>query len=139
MTRTPRVSARARAWAAVTRRLSVTADKERMMHTHNGRGSRGKSPAKRRPLPEQTAESFALALKWREEWRASKSGAPARTADIALAAAPGSGADQNRHRAQFAQAITRLEFGRSYWDERLQRASQKSGTGSREPVRNGSG
>ena len=109
------------------------------MHTHIGRGSRGKSPAKRRPLPEQTAESFALALKWREEWRASKSAAPAQAADTRIVAAPKSGADQNRHRAQFAQAITRLEFGRSYWDERLQRASRKSGTGSREPVRNGGG
>src|SRR3984957_15178446 len=99
MTRTPRVSARARAWAAVTRRLSVTADKERMMHTHIGRGSRGKSPAKRRPLPEQTAGSFALALKWREEWRASKSAAPAQAADTRIVAAPKYGADQNRHNA----------------------------------------
>jgi hypothetical protein len=90
------------------------------MHPHHGHGSRGNSPAKRRLLPEQNAARHELALKWREEWRAGKSAASLQPADAQAAPALKSGEDQRQHRAKFAQAIARLEFGRGYWDERLQ-------------------
>jgi hypothetical protein len=109
------------------------------MHPNNGRGSRGNSPAKRRLPPEQTAASFELALKWRDEWRAGKSAASLQTADTKVDTAPKPGVDQSKHRAQFAQAIARIEFGRNYWDERLQRGTKKPVAGSPKPVRNGGG
>jgi hypothetical protein len=100
------------------------------MHPHHGRGSRGNSPAKRRLLPEQNAASHELALKWREEWRAGKSAASRQPADMPAAATPKPGGDARQHRAKFAQAIARLEFGRGYWDERLQRGFSKPRHGS---------
>jgi hypothetical protein len=102
------------------RQPSVYADEGRkIMHTRTGRGSRGNSPANRRSSPEQTAASHKLALQWRDEWRAGKSAATARPADTKGSPAPVNSPD--RQRAQFAEAITRLEFGRNYWDQRLQR------------------
>jgi hypothetical protein len=105
------------------------------MHPHHGRGSRGNSPAKRRLLPEQTAASHELALKWRDEWRAGKSAASLLSADTPAAPAPKASLDQRQHRAKFAQAIARLEFGRGYWDERLQRAAQNPAVAALKPVR----
>jgi hypothetical protein len=93
------------------------------MHTSNGRGSRGNAPAKRRPSPEQTAVLHELALKWRNEWRAGKLAASLPEVEPKGDPAPVNG--QARHRAQFAQAIARLEFGRNYWDGRLQREVNK--------------
>jgi hypothetical protein len=109
------------------------------MHTRNGLGSRGNSPAKRQLLPEQTAASLELALKWRDEWRASKSAACSQAAEIKVDAAPQHGGDQSKRRAQFAQAIARLEFGRSYWDERLQRGGKSLKTSSSKRIGKGGG
>lgn len=119
------------------------------MHTSNGRGSRGNSPAKRRSSPEQTAALHELALKWRGEWRAGKSAVS--VAEVEAKGDPPPVDGQAKHRAQFAQAIARLEFGRNYWDESLQcgvkkpKASSKanlktsSKTSSQEVPRNGRG
>jgi hypothetical protein len=111
------------------------------MHSHNGRGSRGTAPAKRRLLPEQTAANTAanhgLALKWREEWRTGKAAAPSQPAGIKAIAAPKPAEDQRKRRAKFAEAIARLEFGRSYWDERRQREVGKNAAGSPRPGRHG--
>src|SRR5580698_8869858 len=99
---------------------SVYADEGRkIMHTRTGRGSRGTSPASRRWSPEQTAAVHRLALQWRDEWRAGKSAASVQQADTKGGPTPDK--NRGRQRAQFAQAITRLEFGRDYWDLRLQR------------------
>jgi hypothetical protein len=105
------------------------------MHPHNGRVSRGNSRANRRLLLEQNAASHELALQWRDQWRAEKSAASVPPADRQAAPAPKQVADQRQHRAKFAQAITRLEFGRGYWDERLQRGVQKPAAASVKPVR----
>jgi hypothetical protein len=94
------------------------------MHTSNGRGSRGNSLARRRPSPEQTDALHELALKWRNEWRAGKLAASSPEVEPKGDPAPVDG--QSKHRAQFAQAIARLEFGRNYWDERLQREVRKA-------------
>jgi len=103
---------------------SVYADEGRkIMHTRTGRGSRGTSPANRRWSPEETAAVHQLALQWRDEWRAGKSAATTRQANAKGGPAPDK--SRGRQRAQFAQAITRLEFGRNYWDPRLQREVKK--------------
>jgi hypothetical protein len=102
---------------------------ERTMHSHIGRVSRGNRLAKRRLLLEQNAANHELALKWREEWRVEKSAALLPPADIQAVPAPKSRGGQRRHRAKFAQAIARLEFGRGYWNERLQRGRRKTRDG----------
>jgi hypothetical protein len=117
------------------RQPSVYADEgSKIMHTRTGRGSRGTGPASRRWSPEQTAAIHQLALQWRDEWRAGKSAASVRQADTKGGPAPDK--SRGRQRAQFAQAITRLEFGRNYWDQRLQREVRKPKAGSPRLTRN---
>ena len=92
------------------------------MNIHDRRGPR--SPG-RASLGLSPAQTYALALKWRAEWRAEKTAAPvpprARPAGGSIA-----GSGEAKRRAKFAQAIARTEFGRAYWDERLQGGATKA-------------
>ena len=65
-----------------------------------------------------------LALEWRECWRAEKlQGQREKTEPIRRPK------DERTLRARFAQGIARAEFGRAYWDARLQRAFQQKPNG----------
>lgn len=86
------------------------------MNIHDRRGPRSPGRASFGVSPGQT---YALSLKWREEWRAEKIAAP-----VPTRARPAGGSiarsGEAKRRAKFARAIARTEFGRAYWDERLQ-------------------
>jgi hypothetical protein len=68
--------------------------------------------------PDRIRRAYDQALVWRDEWRAeitagkvqpTKKPSPQRT-----------DGDTMRRQAGFAQAVARAEFGRFYWDKRLQ-------------------
>ncbi len=91
------------------------------MNIHDRRGSRSPGRASLGLSP----QVYELALIWREEWRAEKTAAPvptrARPAGDFTARAR-----EAKRQAKFAQAIARIEFGRAYWDERLQREATQA-------------
>ena len=103
------------------------------MPSHDNR--RSHRPTGRPLTPEQAAAVRALALKWRDEWRA----------EIAAHAGNANGhndkvpAPQILRRtksekaaaAQFAIAVARNEFGRFYWSDKLQGAMTESLKGER--------
>jgi hypothetical protein len=95
------------------------------MNIHHGRGSRDRNRAIPQLPTEQTAAFQLLARKWREDWRAEKAASgPALKPSFAPPSRP-TGSDP-KHRADFAKAIARAEFGRAYWDERLQRSEVRT-------------
>jgi hypothetical protein len=96
------------------------------MDVRNRWGPRGKRPVRPQLKPEQLAANHQLALQWREEWRAECSGAPQRPpVSPDPEPPPERRRDELKHRAQFAEGIARLEFGRAYWDEKRQSRSKK--------------
>jgi hypothetical protein len=91
------------------------------MNIHDNGGSRGKGRAKPPLPPEQIEANYRAALRWREEFRAEKAAGWAKAAPPKAPEAPRPSGAEAGDRAKFAKGIARLEFGRAYWDERLQR------------------
>ena len=83
-------------------------------------GTRGKPPTRPQLSPEQLAANRQQAMKWREEWRAECWGSPQPPTGPDPEPPPKPGSDELKHRVKFAEGITRLEFGRAYWDKRRQ-------------------
>ena len=94
------------------------------MGIQDGRRPGGRDADRRAWQGDCSAEYLQLILKWRDDWRAQKGAAqlsPRR--QVASDELPATqNEDDGKRRAKFAQGIARLEFGRSYWDERRHRA-----------------
>ena len=84
------------------------------MTIYGSHKSHGRNRAKPELLFDRTA-IVELGLSRLEEWRASK------TLSKPAARSFNPSGDKSRHRSNFAKAMARAEFGRAYWDERLQR------------------
>jgi hypothetical protein len=105
--------------------LSGSPTKENDVQSHEHRGSRRRRGELRRQQLLEMAPAFSLGLEWREMWRAEQAckakqereegrvASDSRRADHAARAAGG---------AEFAAAIARAEFGRFYWNEKLELA-----------------
>jgi hypothetical protein len=90
---------------------------------------RSQRAAGRLLTPEQMAALRALALAWRDEWRAevaARAGKANGHAIKAPAAAPHRTKSEKAAAAQFATAVARNEFGRFYWSDKLQGAMSES-------------
>ncbi|MFI5015757.1 MAG: hypothetical protein ACHQAY_25760 [Hyphomicrobiales bacterium] len=76
-----------------------------------------------RPLtPEQLTAAYVQALEWREEWRAEIAAAEVQAdegPELSPVPPPKPADDDAKRLARFANAVTRAEFGRFYWDGRL--------------------
>ena len=88
------------------------------MDIRNGRSARDRRFADRQPTEEQAIERFRTALMWRDIWRAETLSGHGLVVDDV----PPGEAERARLR-RFAQGMARAEFGRAYWDERLQRGA----------------
>ncbi len=86
------------------------------MNNRSGRAFHQKIVLSQQP----TFDQMRLALDWRDCWRAEKLQGPRENAKPLQQAK-----DERTPRAGFARGIARAEFGRAYWDERLQRAFQQ--------------
>ena len=96
------------------------------MNVHDNSGSRGGRRAKPLLSPEQIEANYRAALRWREEFRAEKAGGMLRAPAPKSSPRPARRErDAGADRATFAKGIARLEFGRAYWDERLQRGAKE--------------
>ena len=89
------------------------------MDFQNGRWSRGRRRASPQLRPEECNAAYRFALIWREEWRAERK---KNTTEPVIVERPIG--DEKKHRARFAAAIARAEFGRNYWDERRARTRE---------------
>jgi hypothetical protein len=89
-----------------------------------------------RPLtPEQAAAIRALGLTWRDEWRAEIAAhagqANGHAIEMPAPRLPRRTKSAQQAAAQFASAVARNEFGRFYWNDKLEEAMQESLKGGR--------
>jgi hypothetical protein len=102
---------------------------------HGHRGSRRRLGPVRKASAEELAAVRKLGLTWREDWGAEKAGR-IEAANGAPAAAS-KGAERESKAAgggNFAEGIARAEFGRFYWNARLER--ELAAASKRRPDRN---
>jgi hypothetical protein len=90
---------------------------------HEHRDSRRRLDTIRKESAEERAAIRKLGLTWRDTWRAEKAG-PIETANgRAVAASTPSQRDRrSTGGSSFAEGIARAEFGRFYWNAKLERA-----------------
>jgi hypothetical protein len=97
-------------------------DGRKAMNIHDKNGSRGGRRARPALSPEQIEANYCAALRWRDEFRAEKAAGGLKAPEPRiLSPPPRRERDEGADRAAFAKGVARLEFGRAYWDERLQR------------------
>jgi hypothetical protein len=104
------------------RRPSVQPARETYVTIHEHRGPR-RFGAIRKPSVEELAAERRLGLALREEWRAEKADQTETVIGSAAGASkPARRAGKSARAASFAEGIARAEFGRFYWNGRLERA-----------------
>jgi hypothetical protein len=105
------------------RRPSVPPARETNVTFHEHRGSRRRLDPIRKESAEELAAIRKLGLTWRETWRAEKAG-PIETANgqAAAASTPSQRDSKSTGGSSFAEGIARAEFGRFYWNAKLERA-----------------
>jgi hypothetical protein len=104
------------------RRPSVQPARETNVTIHEHRGPRRVGVIRKRSAEELAAER-RLGLVWREEWGAEKAGQSQLANGSAVGASkhPPS-VQKTANSGRFAEGIARAEFGRFYWNARLERA-----------------